>query len=140
VSTEATSAVYWDSSAILSALFRDGHSEEATRRARRSAVHFLSTLAWAEVHAVIARIERERALAKVLVAAAREAFEEGPWRRLNAVPDWKVVRDLSSKWPLRGADLWHLAVAKGLQSEIPELTVLSFDAHLAAAARSEGLA
>jgi predicted nucleic acid-binding protein len=140
MSMEVTSAVYWDSSAILSALFRDGHSEEATRHARRSAVHFLSTLAWAEVHAVIARIERERALAKVLVAAAREAFEEGPWRRLNAVPDWKVVRDLSSKWPLRGADLWHLAVAKGLQSEIPELTVLSFDARLAAAARSEGLA
>ena len=38
-------------------------------------VHFLSTLAWAEVHAVIARIERERALAKVLAAAAREALE-----------------------------------------------------------------
>jgi predicted nucleic acid-binding protein len=103
-------------------------------------VHFLSTLAWAEVHAVIARIERERVLAKVLVAAAREALESGPWRRLNAAPDWKVVRDLSSKWPLRGADLWHLAVAKGLQSDVPELTILSFDAQLAAAAKGEGLA
>jgi uncharacterized protein len=139
MSTEVTSAVYWDSSAVLSALFQDGHSEEASRSARGSAVHFLSTLAWAEVHAVIARIERERALAKVLVAAAREALEEGPWRRLNAAPDWKVVRDLSSKWPLRGADLWHLAVAKGLQTEIPELTIMSFDARLAAAAKGEGL-
>lgn len=140
MSSEVTSAIYWDSSAILSALFRDGHSEEAGRRARGSAVHFLSTLAWAEVHAVIARIERERVLAKVLVAAAREALESGPWRRLNAAPDWKVVRDLSSKWPLRGADLWHLAVAKGLQSDVPELTILSFDAQLAAAAKGEGLA
>jgi predicted nucleic acid-binding protein len=139
MSTEVTSAVYWDSSAVLSALFQDGRSEEASRSARGSAVHFLSTLAWAEVHAVIARIERERALAKVLVAAAREALEEGPWRRLNAAPDWKVVRDLSSKWPLRGADLWHLAVAKGLQTEIPELTIMSFDARLAAAAKGEGL-
>ncbi len=140
MSTEVASAVYWDSSAVLSALFRDGHSEEASRRARGSAVHFLSTLAWAEVHAVIARIERERALAKVLVAAAREALEGGPWRHLNAAPDWKVVRDLSSKWPLRGADLWHLAVAKSLQTEVPELTILSFDARLAAAAEGEGLA
>ena len=49
VSTEVTSAVYWDSSAVLSALFRDGHSDEAGRRARGAAVHFLSTLAWAEV-------------------------------------------------------------------------------------------
>ncbi len=140
MSTEVTSAVYWDSSAILSALFRDEHSEEASRRARGPAVHFLSTLAWAEAHAVIARIARERALAKVLVTAAREALESGPWRRLNAAPDWKVVRDLSSRWLLRGADLWHLAVAKSLQTELPELTILSFDARLAAAAKCEGLA
>jgi len=140
VSAAATSAVYWDSSAILSALFHDVHSEEASRSARGSAVHFLSTLAWAEVLAVIARIERERDLTKVLVAAAREALEGGPWRRLNAAPDWKLVRDLSFKWPLRGADLWHLAVAKSLQNEIPELTILSFDTRLAAAAKGEGLA
>jgi len=138
--SEIASAVYWDSSAVLSALFRDRHSDEASKRARGSAVHFLSTLAWAEVHSVIARIERERVLAKVLVAAAREALEGGPWRRLNAVPDWKHVRSLSSKWPLRGADLWHLAVAKSLQAELPELTFMSFDARLAAAAHGEGLA
>jgi len=140
VSAETTRAVYWDSSAILSALFRDRHSEEASRLARRSAVHFLSTLAWAEVQAVVARIERERALARVLVAAALEALEGGPWRRLNAVPEWKVVRALSSRWPLRGPDLWHLAAAKTLQSELPELTFLSFDARLVAVAQGEGLA
>lgn len=108
MSTEVTSAVYWDSSAVLSALFRDGHSDEAGRRARG--------------------------------AAAREALEGGPWRRLNAAPDWKVVRDLSSKWPLRAADLWRLAVARSLQSEVPELRIISFDARLAAAAKGEGLA
>ncbi len=140
MSTEVAGALYWDSSAILSALFHDAHSDVATRRARGSAVHFLSTLAWAEVLAVIARIERERALTSVLVAAAREALERGPWRRLNAAPDWKIVRSLSSKWALRGADLWHLAVAKGLKSEVPELTVLSFDTRLSAAAKGEGLA
>jgi predicted nucleic acid-binding protein len=140
MSLEVGGAVYWDSSAVLSALFRDEHSEAAIKRAGGPEAHFLSTLAWAEVHAVIARIERERMLAKILVAAAREALEEGPWRRLNAVPDWKQVRILSFKWPLRGADLWHLAVAKSLQPELPELTFMSFDARLKAAARGEGLA
>ncbi len=98
MSAGVTSAVYWDSSAILSALFRDRHSDEASKCARSLGVHLLSTLAWAEVHAVIARIERERALAKGLV------------------------------------------VAGSLQSELPELTLLSFDARLATVAQSEGLA
>lgn len=132
--------IYWDSSAVLSALFRDRHSEEATAQARSSAIHLLCSLAWAEVHAVIARIDRERALAKVLVDAAREALELGPWRRVNASPAWKLVQDLSSRWPLRGADLWHLATAKSLQGDLPELTFFSFDSRLAAAARGEGLA
>jgi len=102
-------------------------------------VHLISTLAWAEVHAVIARVERERALTRVLVKAAREALEEGPWRRLNVSPEWRLMETLSSKWSLRGADLWHLCTAKSLQSELPELRILTFDARLAAAARGEGL-
>jgi len=103
-------------------------------------VHLLSTLAWAEVQAVIARIERERVLTGVFVRAAREVLEQGPWRRLNASPEWNLVQALSSKWSLRGADLWHLCTAKSLQSELPELRILTFDARLAAAARGEGLA
>lgn len=133
-------ALYWDSSAVLSALFKDRDSDHAARWAGRPGVHLLSTLAWAEVHAVIARIERERALSRVLVKAAREVLEEGPWRRLNASPEWHLVEVLSSKWSLRGADLWHLCTAKSLQSELPGLKILTFDARLAAAARGEGLA
>ncbi len=132
--------IYWHSSAVLSTLFHDTHSEEATARARGPAIHLLSPLAWAEVHAVVARIERARALATVLVDAAREALESGPWRHVNAFPDWKLVQSLASRWPLRGADLWHLATAKSLQIDLPELTVLSFDARLASAAQGEGLA
>jgi predicted nucleic acid-binding protein len=97
-------------------------------------------LTWAEVHAVIARAERERALAPVLAAAARETVARGLWRRVNASPAWRLVQDLSIRWPLRGADLWHLATAKTLQIELPELTFLSFDTQLDAAARGERLA
>lgn len=140
MSAEAGGVVYSDSSPVLSTLFRDKRSEEATARARGPAIHLLSSLAWAEVHAAVARIERERALATVLVDAAREVLESGPWRRVNAFPDWKLVQSLASRWPLRGADLCHLATAKGLQIDLPELTVFSFDTRLVSAAQGEGLA
>lgn len=134
------SVVYWDASAILSALFGDAHSDAARAKVEDPrAVHILSSLAWSEVHAVIARIEREHALATLLVDAAREALSAGPWRHLNAAPQRSVVAELARKWPLRGADLWHLAAAKTLQADLPGLSLLSFDARLAAAAQGEGL-
>ena len=52
--------LYWDASAVLSALLKDDHSREAQRWASRSGYHFLSTLACAEVSAVLRRIARER--------------------------------------------------------------------------------
>lgn len=135
----SSAAIYWDTSAIVSALFLDDGSEAAMRCARSSATHLISSLAWTETHAVMARIERERALATVLVEAGREALESGPWRRLKVEPNWKRIKQLARVWPLRGADLWHLATAIELQSEIPELAFFSFDSRLAAAASGEGL-
>jgi len=102
-------------------------------------VHLLSSLTWAETHAVIARLERERILATTLATAAREAFVDARWRRVNLGPDWQIAERLAQAWPLRGADLWHLATAKTLQADLPELTFLSFDARLVAAAIGEGL-
>ncbi|GAC1451954.1 MAG: hypothetical protein PVSMB8_11220 [Vulcanimicrobiaceae bacterium] len=130
---------YWDTSAIVSVLFSDEHSASATTFARAKGTHVMSSLAWSEAHAVIARIERERICAKMLIDAARAAFEGGPWRRLHLDPDWASVVRLARAWPLRGADLWHLATAKNLQMEIPEIAFLSYDNHLLAAARGEGL-
>ena len=137
--TGREAAVYWDASAVLSALFQDRYSAEALAWSRRPGAHLLSSLAWAEVHAVIARVERERALAGVLVAAAREAVDSGPWRLLNITPAWESAEILAAKWPLRGADLWHLSAAKTLQDELPELVLLTFDSRLKSAALGEGL-
>jgi predicted nucleic acid-binding protein len=131
--------LYWDTSAVVSAIFRDRHSNEATAAAHAPGAHLISSLGWAESQAVIARIERERALAAVLVAAAREALESGPWVRINVDPDWQHIATLARSWTLRGADLWHLAAAKELQVELPELRLFSFDERLAVAARGEGL-
>lgn len=131
--------VYWDSSAVLSVLFRDRHSDDAARQARRPGLHLLSTLAWAEVCAVIGRLARERVLGEALAEAARHVVAGGPWRRTTASPHGEVVRELAARWALSGPDLWHLAAAKTLQNELPELRVLSYDERFATAARGEGL-
>lgn len=66
-------------------------------------------------------------------------LEGGPWRHLSAWPEWKIIQPLSVKWPLRGADLLHLATAKSLQKQLPELFLLIFDSRLNAAALGEGM-
>jgi predicted nucleic acid-binding protein len=139
VTTRSTAVAYWDTSAIVAVLFSDEHSAEASRLARSAGTHLISSLAWAEAHAVIARIERERFLAATLVDASRNILEDGPWRRINVTPACTAVETLARAWPLRGADLWHLAAAKTLQAELPELAIVTFDERLAAVARSEGL-
>ena len=129
--------IYWDASAILSALLLDEHSQDAQKWASQSGHHFLSHLSYAEVLAVLSRIRRERDMAALLVDAAVEVLENGPWKRLFIVPPWNVIKNLSDKWPLRGADLWHLSAAKGLQDHFPELQLLTYDTKLKVAAQEE---
>jgi len=138
VSESPPGVVYWDTSAIVSALFQDRHSDTAIAAARAPGTHLVSSLGWAEVHAVIARIERDQALSPVLIAAARETIERGPWVGVSVDPNRLMMATLARAWSLRGADLWHLAAAKVLQADLPELRLLSFDARLAEAARGEG--
>jgi predicted nucleic acid-binding protein len=140
VAEEAGSVVYWDASALLSVLFRDRYSDQATEVTRRPLTHLVSTLGWAEVMAVIARLERERALPAVLAVSARELVRTGPWRRLALQPDWAALDELARRWPLRGADLWHLATAATLSRELPGLQLLTFDGRLTAASHGLGLA
>jgi len=131
--------IYWDTSAILSVLFKDRYSNTAQKWVHEEGVHFISTLAYAEACAVIARMQREKVFADILTQASFETLYEGPWRRLAAWPEWIIVQSLSAKWSLRGADLWHLSTAKSIQKEIPELFLLTFDARLQKAAKGEGL-
>jgi len=86
---------------------------------------------------VISRIKSERLLADLLIDDAFEVLDTGPWRRLNVWPEWDMFKSLSVKWPFRGAGLWHLATAKTLQKQIPELFLLTFDTKLEMAAKGE---
>jgi predicted nucleic acid-binding protein len=84
-------------------------------------------------------MRRERLLSETLAKSAFEVLDDGPWRRISSWPEWAIIRSLSAKYPLRGADLWHLATAKSMSAEFPELYLLSFDKRLNKAAKSERL-
>ncbi|MCP4625448.1 MAG: type II toxin-antitoxin system VapC family toxin [bacterium] len=136
---DRASVIYWDTSAILSSVFSDAHSEIAKIWVEKKAVHFISTLAFVEFCAVISRMQRKRLLTKIMTQAVFEVLDSGPWQRILSQPDLKIVNELSGKWPLRGADLWHLATAKSLRQDFPELFLLSFDSRLNQAAEGEML-
>ncbi len=129
--------IYWDSSALLSYLFKDSYSDIATQKARQKGVHLVTTLTIAEVYTVISRIKREELLPEFMIDSLFDMLEYGPWSRLNIVPDTISLREMARRWPLRGAGLWHLATVKTLQKEFPELMVLTFDRELARASKGE---
>jgi len=131
--------VYWDTSAILSLLCKDAFSPLALSWAEVEGIHLMSTLAWAESHAVIARMHKEGVLSNQSREYIGDALRQGVWRRMNGLPDWDTTQRLGQKWSLRGADLWHLAAAKSLQQDLPELMLLTFDEKLQVAAQKEGL-
>jgi predicted nucleic acid-binding protein len=135
-----TEVIYWDTSAILSALLQDIHTPEARTYLERPAVHLVSSLAGAEFHACLARLQRDGHLAATLAQATCLAFDQGPWRRITMEPSWELFPTLSSRYQLRGADLWHLAMASSLRPDLPEIVLLTFDNALSAAAIGEGMA
>ncbi len=74
----------------------------------------------------------------VLAQSAYQAMFEGPWRHLLLCPTREQMDYLRGKYALRGADFWHLALARTLKKDIPELIVLTFDHKLREGAEREG--
>ena len=136
---KSTQVIYWDASAILSALVEDAHTDQAQEWLKKRGAHVVSTLSYAEVLAVFERLRRSGVVSEKLVARSLEGLDRGPWQRLDLQPDWGDIRSLASQWSLRGADLWHLSTAMGLRREIGEMTLLTFDKRLRLAAQGAGL-
>ena len=137
---ERPKIIYWDTSAILSALFMDSHSETARRWAANAAVHLISSLAFTEACAVTWRMARNGMVTESLAISTINTIEHGIWRHINAEPDWSIVSGLAQRTVLRGADLWHLSLTATLRRDLPELQMLTFDAKLHEAACREDLA
>jgi len=134
-------AVYWDASAVLSAVTSDVHSDSALAWYRRDCVHLISTLAYAETCSVLSRLHRENTITGDELAAALDSIASDPWRRLHASPGWDEISAAAGKWNLRGADLWHLVTVLTLREHrLPGLLLLTYDAGLASAVKDECLA
>jgi predicted nucleic acid-binding protein len=131
--------LYWDASAVLSALSQDLHTGTARRHLRAKSVHLLSSLAFTETAAVLARLAARRELSATSVHRATRSLFAAPWVSLELQPDRRLVSDLAARCALRGADLWHLGLALTLRAELPELRIVTFDERLAAAAEAEGV-
>ncbi len=134
---DAPILVYWDTSAIVSALLQDAHTDEAQTWLRLEGAHLASSLAAAELYAGLSRLGREGIDTRTLTTAAGN-FEDG-WLLTTASPDPRTLFELSKRWPLRGADLWHLGLAACLRAERADLVMLTFDEDLRQAAAAEGL-
>lgn len=89
-----------------------------------------------EVLTVLARIKREKLMTGILIDAAIETLNNGPWRRINLSPDWKVILTLSKKWPLRGLTSGTLPLPKAFKNKSLKL-LLTFDTRLQAAVEGE---
>jgi len=126
---------YWDSSAVLSLLINDKHSAEATKYYNKTHINIISSLVIAEVLAVLARIEREKKELKILLDACRHSFQEGRWRVITLSPTFDDLQLYSQKYPLRGADLWHLTLVLNIKQELPTITIITFDQKLENAAK-----
>lgn len=133
-------ALYWDASAILSYLAEDRHSAEARRRSAIEVPHLISSLALAEVSAVLARLVRAELLRPTDRDQAIRSLQARPWSALHLAPDPQLTTDLATRHRLRGADLWHLATAATLALEVPGIELLTFDRRLADSAERERLA
>ena len=137
----ASEVIYWDASAILSLVLRNVHTEKARSWYRKNALHLISTLGVAEVCAVLSDGERRGILTREQAAEARGIVFAEPFQRLLHNPHWDDIRNLAELHNLRGADLWHLALARSLKMKyFPEICVLTYDARLKAAAAHSDLA
>lgn len=136
--------IYVDSSVIVKRYYE----EPGTARVRErwtSAEHvFTSRVAYAEVHAALARKHREGGLGAPLFRAAASAFE-AEWPAYDQIQvdsaTLAEIRRLVRKHPLRGYDAIHLAAVLWLREQLDQaIEFWVSDETLEAAGRQEGLA
>lgn len=135
--------IYVDSSAIVKRYYDEPGSERL--RARWSAAErvFTSRVAYAEVHAALARKRRDGELSLKAFTTAATAFEV-EWSAYDQVlvdeATLATVRRLVRRYPLRGFDAIHLGAALWLREWLAmSIEFWVSDERLEAAARRERL-
>jgi len=134
---------YADSSVIVKRYYQEIGSDRVREELVAAEHVFTSRLAYAEVHAALARKRRERAVSERDFRRSATAFE-ADWPAydhiaIDAVTLGAVPR-LVRQYPLRGADAVHLAAAIWLREQAGDQVELwAADNRLMGAARRERL-
>jgi predicted nucleic acid-binding protein len=123
---------YWDSSAVLALIYREPHSEEATRAASATQ----SVYAWWWM-----RIETHAAMQR----RGFSTLQEKNWLRFLDATCWidmpqgkadEICR-FNAMAKLRSADAGHLFIFSQLEDVVENLTLVTFDAEMASAAATK---
>jgi predicted nucleic acid-binding protein len=126
--------IFWDSSAVVPLLLEEANSASALNVWREAG----ESMAWEWL-----RVEVEAALIRRMADAATW----GQWRSLQRTitfvhleaEELPALLALNRGCGLRAADAGHLFVLDRLCTELPDLSLLTFDGELSGAARVIGL-
>ncbi|MBM4270346.1 MAG: type II toxin-antitoxin system VapC family toxin [Deltaproteobacteria bacterium] len=134
---------YFDTSALIKRFVEERGSDAVAALLAAEPMAATSVVAYAEVHAGLARKLRERALTTAGHRRTARAFD-ADWRAFLRVgvtePVLALVPGLVRRHPLRGFDAIHLAAAVRLQRELAEAVhFVAADDRLLAAAEGERL-
>lgn len=128
--------LYWDTSAVIALFKEETYSKKALEIFERSRENIISTLGFSEILAVLSKINIKEDL------SARDEFiqdtNQGVWNKTLLQPSFQTLELFSSRYPLKGADLWHLSVFSEIKKEFPTIQLLTFDQQLRGAAQKEG--
>jgi predicted nucleic acid-binding protein len=132
---------YLDTSALIKRFVDEPGSELVAAIVAKERPIAIAKIAYAEVHAGLARKRWEGGLSARQYARSREQFEEdwGAYVRVDLRDDILVLaRDLIQRHPLRGFDAIHLASALSLRSALAEdIRFVAADTRLLQAAEVE---
>jgi uncharacterized protein len=136
-----------DTSALVAAYVREERSAAVVRHLLSAEVVAVSHLAWGELHAALARLQREQRLDPGLADQARDRIRDDWATFVRVRVDQRLHSEtarLLRQHLLRGADAVHLASALLIHRRLAEpsgqqASFLVADAALARAAVDEGL-
>ncbi len=136
--------IYVDSSVIVKRYYEEPGTARVRERWASAERVFTSRVAYAEVHAALARKHRDGGLTGPLFRSASSVFE-AEWPAYDQIQvdgaTLADIRRLVRKHPLRGYDAIHLAAALWLREQLDQaMEFWVSDETLEAAARRERLA
>jgi predicted nucleic acid-binding protein len=135
--------IYLDTSALVKKYFQEAGTDMVREILQGGGSYGISKIAYAEVCAAFGRKTRENPGQKRGHLRVFQSFQED-WRLLTIVEVnddlLPLIRALTARHPLRGADAIHLASALWLRRALrDEITFVASDGHLLNAARKETL-